>query len=146
MADVFTKAKRSSVMVRIRSRGNRATELRLIALFHRHGIKGWRRHPCAFGNPDFSFPREKIAIFVDGCFWHRHPGCKLAYMPKTRAAFWSQKFESNIKRDTIVNRTLRKKGWRVFRVWECELHERFWPSLAKRIVRLRANLRSRSRS
>ena len=71
MADVFTRTKRSDVMSRIRSRGNRDTELRMIQLFREHQITGWRRNTRVFGRPDFVFPRPKIAVFVDGCFWHR---------------------------------------------------------------------------
>ena len=68
MADIFTKAKRSEVMARIRGSGNRATELRLIALMREHGITGWRRNAPVFGKPDFVFRRERVAVFVDGCF------------------------------------------------------------------------------
>ena len=71
MADVFTQAKRSEVMSRIRSRGNRDTELALAKLFRRHGITGWRRNQHVFGKPDFIFPKLHMAVFVDGCFWHK---------------------------------------------------------------------------
>jgi DNA mismatch endonuclease (patch repair protein) len=121
MADVFTRAKRSDVMSRIRASGNRDTELRMIALFRKNGITGWRRHARVFGKPDFVFPREKLALFVDGCFWHRHAGCRFAYTPKSRLQFWLTKFESNVARDQLVTRELRKAGWRVLRIWECEL-------------------------
>ena len=121
MSDVFSITKRSELMSRIRSRGNRATELRLVELFRRHRITGWRRHPRLFGNPDFVFPRERLALFVDGCFWHRHTGCKFSYTPKSRIDFWLPKFEKNVARDRLVTRTLRKAGWRVVRIWECQL-------------------------
>jgi DNA mismatch endonuclease, patch repair protein len=136
MADVFTRAKRSEVMSRIRARGNRDTELRLISIFRKHHICGWRRNRRVFGNPDFVFPREKLAVFVDGCFWHRHPGCRFAYTPKSRLEFWQRKFDSNVTRDKIVTRKLRNTGWRTLRVWECELHKKHWPKIARRIVRL----------
>src|SRR5436190_20991772 len=84
MPDVFTRTKRSEVMSRIRAHGNRDTELRLIALFRRYGITGWRRNARVFGKPDFVFPKQRVAVFVDGCFWHRHPRCKFAYTPKSR--------------------------------------------------------------
>jgi DNA mismatch endonuclease (patch repair protein) len=121
MADVFTRAKRSDVMSRIRGSGNRDTELRMIALFRQNRITGWRRHASVFGNPDFVFPREKLALFVDGCFWHRHPNCKFSYTPKSRLEFWLPKFQRNVARDRLVTRTLRKSGWRVVRIWECDL-------------------------
>jgi DNA mismatch endonuclease (patch repair protein) len=86
MADIFTQRKRSAVMSAIRSRGNKATELRLIAIFRAHGITDWRRRQAVFGNPDFVFPVRKLAVFVDGCFWH---GCPLhGTKPKNNAAFW----------------------------------------------------------
>ena len=116
MPDVFTKAKRSEVMARIRGRGNKATELALAKLFRRHGITGWRRNQAVFGKPDFIFPKIKLAVFVDGCFWHGCP--KHATKPKTNRAFWRRKFSRNKKRDALVTRTLRRTGWRVLRVWE----------------------------
>ena len=85
MTDVFTKAKRSAVMALIRSRGNRATELRLIALMHERGITGWRHHALVFGKPDFVFRRERVAVFVDGCFWHGCPRTRRC--PRTTARF-----------------------------------------------------------
>lgn len=119
MADVFTRAKRSEVMARIRGSGNKDTELRLIALMREHGITGWRRNAPVFGKPDFVFPRERVAVFVDGCFWHGCP--RHATMPKTRRAFWKAKLARNAARDREVTRALRKAGWRVLRVWECAL-------------------------
>ncbi|MBC7365801.1 MAG: very short patch repair endonuclease [Undibacterium sp.] len=88
MADIFTKRKRSAVMAAVRSRGNAATELRLIAIFRAHGLTGWRRHRPVFGHPDFVFPALKLAVFVDGCFWH---GCPIhGTHPKQNAAFWER--------------------------------------------------------
>jgi DNA mismatch endonuclease, patch repair protein len=137
MADLFQPEKRSNVMSRIRASGNRDTELRLIRLFREYGIRGWRRHIKVFGKPDFAFQRERLAVFVDGCFWHRHAGCKFCYTPKTRQEFWMPKFERNIARDRLVNATLRKSGWRVIRVWECHLG----PRNARRVIaRLRRAL------
>ena len=119
MADVFTKSKRSEVMSRIRSRGNRGTELRLIAIFRLYGITGWRRNQPVFGHPDFVFPRERIAVFVDGCFWH---GCPRHYSaPANHAGFWRKKYETNRRRDRLVTRTLKMLGWRVVRIWEHSL-------------------------
>lgn len=134
MADVFTPEKRSQVMSRIRGSGNRDTELRLVALFREHKITGWRRNRRAvFGKPDFVFPKERVAVFVDGCFWHRHPGCRFTYTPKSRLDFWLRKFEQNVARDRLVTRTLRKLGWRVLRVWECDLAPRRRARVVRRI-------------
>ncbi len=119
MPDIFTKSKRSEVMSRIRSRGNRATELRLIALMREHDITGWRRNAPVFGKPDFVFRAAKLAVFVDGCFWHGCP--RHATMPANNRAFWKAKLARNAQRDRHVTRTLRKAGWRVLRVWECAL-------------------------
>ena len=121
MADVFDPAKRSAVMSSIRGSGNKATELRMISLLRENGITGWRRREKLFGRPDFIFRPERVAIFVDGCFWHRHPGCKFSYTPKSRPEFWLPKFERNIVRDRLVTRRLRSQRWRVVRIWECDL-------------------------
>lgn len=124
MADLFTPEKRSAVMSGIRGAGNRNTELRLIALFRASQIAGWRRHQNVFGKPDFTFAKQRLAVFVDGCFWHRHGGCKFSYTPKSRLDFWLRKFSKNVARDRLVTRTLRKAGWRVVRIWECDLGPR----------------------
>ena len=108
-------------MSRVRGLGNAATELAMVALLKQHRIAGWRRHWPLFGHPDFVFRKERVAFFVDGCFWHRHRGCKFSYTPKSRKEFWLPKFERNVARDRLVTRTLRQAGWRVVRIWECQL-------------------------
>jgi len=133
VADIFTKAKRSAVMAAIRGSGNAATELRMIALMRAHGITGWRRKARVFGKPDFVFRAAKVAVFVDGCFWHGCP--RHATQPRTRAAYWAAKFSRNKARDREVVRTLRREGWRVVRVWECALAAKHRPRIARRIVR-----------
>lgn len=122
MADIFTKAGRSALMSRIRSHGNAATELRFIHLLKDSGITGWRRHHRLQGKPDFVFLKLRLAVFVDGCFWH---GCPRCYSePKSNRAFWRRKIAANKKRDHLVTRTLRKAGWRVLRIWEHDLAKR----------------------
>ena len=133
MADIFTRAKRSEVMSRIRSRGNRGTELRLIALMRAHGITGWRRNARLFGKPDFVFRAARLAVFVDGCFWHACP--RHATMPRNNRAFWKAKLTRNAARDREVTRALRKVGWRVLRVWECALSAKRATATIRRIVR-----------
>lgn len=119
MSDVFSKSKRSEVMSLIRSRGNKATELRLIEIFRGYGITGWRRSQPLLGKPDFTFRRERVVVFVDGCFWH---GCPKCYKrPKSNRKFWDTKIANNRKRDRLVNRELRGAGWRVVRVWQHQL-------------------------
>lgn len=122
MADVFTKTKRSDVMSRIRGRGNKDTELALMKLFRASGITGWRRHQAVFGKPDFIFRKVRVAVFVDGCFWHGCP--KHCNIPANNRAFWKKKFAANKARDHRVNQTLRKAGWSVVRLWEHELAKR----------------------
>jgi len=122
-------------MSRIRANGNRDTELKLVSLFRESRVVGWRRNAPLFGKPDFIFPKQRVAVFVDGCFWHRHTGCKFCYTPKSRMEFWLPKFERNVARDLLVTRTLRKAGWRVVRIWECQLTPAKAPRTVKRIER-----------
>jgi DNA mismatch endonuclease (patch repair protein) len=136
MPDVFTKAKRSAVMSLIRGSGNKDTELRMIALFRAHGIVGWRRRVALFGKPDFVFRRERVVVFVDGCFWHGCPRPKHAPLPKNRADWWATKLARNKERDRLVTRTLRAAGWRVVRVWECVLTRTRERATAARIGRV----------
>lgn len=152
MPDVFTKAKRSEVMSRIRGRGNKDTELALIRVFRAHDITGWRRHvvvkvagrststrpfPKGRGGgvfrvrPDFVFPKLHVVVFVDGCFWHGCP--QHSNMPANNRAFWKRKLEGNAERDRQVTRTLHKAGWRVVRIWEHELARRNAGRLLRRI-------------
>lgn len=119
MADIYNKSKRSEIMSRIRSRGNQATEMAMVGLLKRHRITGWRRHRPMFGNPDFVFSKEKLAVFVDGCFWHGCP--KHAKLPSANGTFWKEKLSRNKIRDRLVSRILRNRGWSVMRVWQHDL-------------------------
>ena len=119
MADVFTKAQRSLIMSRVRARGNASTELKMATLLRANKLTGWRRHSPVFGKPDFVFHKAKVALFVDGCFWHGCPRCYQA--PKSSAIFWRVKVQRNMRRDLQVARHLRSRGWKVIRVKECQL-------------------------
>lgn len=119
MPDVYDKEKRSSVMSKVRSRGNKSTELRLIEVFAERGIKGWRRSYPVKGHPDFVFLRKRIAVFVDGCFWHGHD-CRNT-RPKQNEKFWSAKRDKNVARDKAVTEGFEGRGWTVLRIWECEM-------------------------
>ncbi|HKW28866.1 MAG TPA: very short patch repair endonuclease [Verrucomicrobiae bacterium] len=131
MADIFNKQQRSALMSRIRSHGNAATELRFIRLLKSSGITGWRRHYRLIGKPDFVFPKFRLAVFVDGCFWH---GCPRCYSePKSNRAFWRRKISANRDRAVAVKRELRKSGWRVFRIWQHELKAKNQPRLFRRL-------------
>jgi DNA mismatch endonuclease, patch repair protein len=133
MADVFTKPKRSEVMSRIRSNGNKDTELALIRVFRAQRITGWRRNQPVFGKPDFVFPKRRLAVFVDGCFWHGCP--QHATKPKSNVEFWQKKLDATKVRDRLVTRTLRSAGWLVLRIWEHELTGKNVPRLVARVGR-----------
>jgi DNA mismatch endonuclease (patch repair protein) len=133
MSDVFSKAKRSEVMSRIRGRGNLDTELALIRLFRANQITGWRRNQRVFGKPDFAFMKKQLAVFVDGCFWHSCPSHSNA--PVNNQEFWLRKLTANRKRDLLVNRTLRSRGWTVIRIWEHELSRKNESRLIRRLLR-----------
>ncbi|MCB1236857.1 MAG: DNA mismatch endonuclease Vsr [Verrucomicrobiae bacterium] len=140
MADNWTPEKRSEVMGRVRSRGNKSTEVAMARLLRQFGLAGWRRHLDLPGRPDFAYRREKIAIFVDGCFWH---GCPKCYRrPKSNQKFWDRKVLQNQARDRRVNRLLRAKGWKVVRVWEHQLEAR--ERVAKRLQRHLDEARART--
>src|ERR1700722_5078463 len=131
MADVFSSRKRSEIMSRVRDRNNQATELSLIALFRQHRITGWRRRGRVFGKPDFLFPNNRLAVFVDGCFWHGCP--RHASQPATNRSFWCAKLARNKARDRLVTRTLKLNGWRVLRIWQHDLKRRNQASAVRRI-------------
>jgi len=120
-------------MARVRGRGNERTELALLNILRRHKITGWRRHKPVFGKPDFVFPKFKLAIFVDGCFWHGCP--RHATQPATNRAFWQEKLTRNKNRDRIVNRTLKQRGWAVLRIWQHELKQSNESRLVRQIQR-----------
>lgn len=133
MTDVFTPQKRSEVMSRIRSAGNRETEVAFAKILRCEGIAGWRRNAPVFGKPDFVFRRERVVVFVDGCFWHHCP--RHGKIPKTRQKYWREKILYNIDRARKVNRELRRSGWKVIRFWSCELKDR--KRLPRKLRRLR---------
>jgi DNA mismatch endonuclease, patch repair protein len=119
VVDVFSKEKRSAIMAAVKGRGNRATELELIGVFRKYRIRGWRRRSRIFGNPDFIFPTARLAVFVDGCFWH---GCPIhKSLPEANRAFWKRKLDRNRTRDREVRRQLRDRGWHILRIWQHEL-------------------------
>ena len=133
MTDVFSREKRSEVMARIKSTGNRETELSLAQFFRRYDIIGWRRKAAVFGHPDFVFYDLRLAIFVDGCFWH---GCPIhGTSPKTNQSYWGPKLERNRNRDNNVNRSLHARGWHVLRIWQHELSPKNEKRLLRRLSR-----------
>lgn len=122
MADKFTSVERSAIMRKVKSKSNKSTELKLIAFFKHNSIKGWRRNYKLFGRPDFVFPKNKTAVFVDGCFWHGH-NCR-NLKPQQNKEYWVKKITRNSERDSVVNITLTSKGWNVIRIWECDFRKK----------------------
>lgn len=119
MADVFDKSKRSEIMRAIKSSKNKSTEEKLILFFKENDITGWRRNYKVYGKPDFIFAKLRIAVFVDGCFWHGHD-CRNTH-PEQNKEYWQQKIARNMARDVGTTKHLEKLGWNVIRIWECEL-------------------------
>jgi DNA mismatch endonuclease (patch repair protein) len=120
--DRLTPEARSALMARIRGRDT-APEIRLRRLLHGMGYR-FRLHRADLpGRPDIALPGRRKVVFLHGCFWHRHPGCPQATMPRTRIGFWRAKFERNVARDRSVRRALNRAGWGVAVVWECALRE-----------------------
>lgn len=119
MVDSLTPVQRSERMSRIRS-CNTKPEILLRKALHRIGFR-FRLHGRKIkGKPDIVLPKYMAVVFVHGCFWHRHSGCKVASVPKSNTEFWLDKFERNVERDKRVTHELLEDGWRVFVVWECE--------------------------
>ena len=118
--DTVSPAIRSAIMSKVRSKGNKSTEGKLRAILAGAGIKGWRTNARNItGTPDVAFEKKRLAIFVDGCFWH---GCPKCYRrPKSKRKFWDAKVVENRGRDQRVTRQLKKDGWRVIRLYECEV-------------------------
>jgi DNA mismatch endonuclease, patch repair protein len=106
-------------MSRIRGKDTKP-ELRVRSQLHRMGYRFRLHRKDLPGRPDIVLPKYDTVIFVHGCFWHRHKGCRFAYTPKTRVEFWETKFEQNVRRDRRNEAALRKRGWRIIRIWECE--------------------------
>ena len=120
-------------MARVRSKGNRSTEVKAKATLQERGIEGWIQHPSDIkGHPDFYFPAARLMVFVDGCFWHACPKC--GRIPKSRTEFWRCKIEGNRRRDFSVNRSLRKQGYHVMRVWEHALKDENWINRLERML------------
>ena len=118
-------------MSKVKCSGNKSTELKLIAIFRKCRITGWRRGSKINGKPDFIFPKLKIAVFTDGCFWHGHD-CRQS-RPEGNADYWIPKIRRNKERDREVAEYLQSRGWRVVRIWECELKKKNTQLLDKKL-------------
>ncbi len=125
-SDPLSRAQRSELMSSVRSTGNRSTESRVQAALVRRGLRGWVKHASGVpGRPDFYFPRFRLVLFVDGCFWHACPHCARR-VPASRSAFWRRKIHENHVRDRRVRDRLRRNGFHVLRVWEHEVRSGLW--------------------
>jgi DNA mismatch endonuclease, patch repair protein len=118
--DHLSDEDRSALMARVRSSGTRP-ELKVRKLAHAMGLRFRLNRRDLPGTPDLVFPRHRVAVFIHGCFWHRHPGCSRATVPKSRVEFWTDKFEANVARDRRDIHALVARGWHVLVLWECEL-------------------------
>lgn len=133
MTDIVDRATRSRMMSGIRGRDTKP-ELIVRKFLHAQGLR-YRIAPKDLpGRPDIVLPKYRTVVFVHGCFWHRHPGCRLAATPATRKNFWEEKFKSNVQRDLRIRCDLRKKGWRVLIIWECQLDKTRLNFLYKKIL------------
>lgn len=125
-SDPLSQAERSERMARVRNAGNKSTEQRVEAALREAGMLGWRKHPHEIlGKPDFYFPQLRLAVFIDGCFWHGCPLCQRR-VPVARREFWRLKIEGNARRDSRQRRQLRRQGYHVMRVWEHQLARDTW--------------------
>ena len=130
--DTISKDRRRWNMQRIRSK-NTSPELTVRSFLHRNGFRFKLHVKDLPGTPDIVLPKYKTIIEVRGCFWHRHPGCKYAYSPKTRVNFWKKKFQENVQRDRRNDLLLSNAGFRVLTVWECEISEEFLSTMCSNI-------------
>ena len=134
MVDVLTKKQRRYNMSQIKSRDTKP-EISLRKIFRKEGLKGYRLHPEEMiGKPDIIFSKQKIAIFIDGCQWHK---CQRHYVePKTNTSFWIKKIEGNVKRDKFINKVLKKDGWKVIRIWEHDLKKKELNKTIPKIIKV----------
>lgn len=122
-ADIVSPQHRSKIMSKIRGK-NTKPEMVVRSLCHEMGFRFRLHRRDLPGTPDLVFPKHGLCMFVHGCFWHRHPDCKYAYMPKSRVDFWQNKLTKNVERDLKTQQALINMGWRVVTIWECHTKNR----------------------
>lgn len=122
MTDIVDSQRRSQLMAGIRGRDT-APELAVRRIAHRMGLRFRLHRKDLPGRPDLVFPKYKLAVFVHGCFWHQHSGCRYSHIPKSRTAYWTEKFSRNVARDRRNEEKLRVLGWQVLVIWECEVKD-----------------------
>jgi len=122
-ADIVTPDHRSRIMSMIKGKDTKP-EMAVRSVCHEMGLRYRLHRKDLPGTPDLVFTKYQLCIFVHGCFWHRHPGCKYAYTPKSRLDFWLPKFTRNVQRDLTAQQALQAQGWKVVIVWECHTKDR----------------------
>ena len=132
MVDIVSPQRRSQIMSKIRGRDTRPERI-VRSYLHRAGLRYRLYRRDLPGSPDLVFPKYRFVLFVHGCFWHQHPGCKRASMPSTRRSYWKAKLERNVERDRESIRQLHDEGWRVQILWECEIEEKLTRDLVEQI-------------
>ena len=135
MKDPLASFERSALMAKVRGKGNRSTEFVVERSLRVERIAGWTKHPGSVpGKPDFYFPAYKLALFVDGCFWHGCPKCA-RNIPTNRRLFWRTKLDGNRRRDRYIRRLFNRRGYHVMRVWEHHLVDRVWLQRLRDMIR-----------
>lgn len=130
--DRLSKERRAWNMSRIRAKDT-SPEKTVRSFLHQLGYRFRLHRRDLPGQPDIVLPRFRAVVFVHGCYWHRHKRCKYAYTPKTRIEFWQRKFDENVERDRLTLKSLRKQGWRILVVWECQIAD--GTAVAQRLIR-----------
>lgn len=139
MADSLSKEKRSWNMSRIRGKDT-AIEIKVRKYLFSHGFRFRKNVAGLPGKPDIVLPKYKTVVFIHGCYWHRHQGCKYCYTPKTNVEFWNKKFEDNIRNDENKCKLLHEAGWNVITLWECDIEKRFESTMEILEQQLRSSL------
>ena len=137
--DKISKEKRSENMSRIKSRDT-SIEIKVRKYLFSQGFRYRKNVKSLPGKPDIVLPKYKTVIFINGCFWHRHPGCKYAATPSTHQAFWQKKFKANVQNDSKHHQQLEKSGWHVIVLWECEIKHNFLNLTANLVKELHSQL------
>jgi len=122
MPDIYSREKRSQVMARIKSSGTKPEAIVRKAIF-KLGYRFRKNDARLPGKPDIVLPKYKVVVFVNGCFWHRHEGCRYDRMPKSNTTYWARKFDRNLQRDREIVCELEKLGWHVYVIWECQIED-----------------------
>jgi DNA mismatch endonuclease (patch repair protein) len=138
MVDIVDRATRSRMMAGIRGKDTKPERV-VRTWLHRRGLRFRLHNRKLAGRPDLVFARHRVVLFVHGCFWHQHPGCRFAYTPTSNRAFWAEKLGGNVERDRRNAAALEAAGWRVLTVWECETRG------SARLDRLAAEIRGEAR-